>query len=1015
VLAARYGPAQRLLVRLLDLRPGEGRLLAPALPFAFSCIGVQSCAVIASDSLFVSAFDLGHLSRFYLVSAVFRVVVSLGYGMLSSRASSARSDAVFVAITGASMLLSWAAVRTGGPALLYAVCVLLVLLPSVLPLVAMNAIMDQLDPRQARRLLPLMGAAATAGAIAMGGMAKLVAPRLGTPSLLLVAAGLCLLAAPLPLAIARRGRTEARGPASKARSLGASALLGFREIGTIDVVRVFAANAVLASLATGLVDFAFKAALKGRYGRDEMAAFLGTFNMVAETAVILAQVFLISRILARLGLRASLASRAGLLLPFAPVLALVPGLAVASTAKFVELTMRLSIGGTVADLLLAPTPPAVRTRAKVVAKAAALPLGSLAAGAVLSLFGASGPSARALALVLCGALVLWLVVLRGAGRAYTSALVAALARGGARLEVTRDTAGLIQHELSGMLSESVKQADVARTNALLALAGDDLLALDDLVPVLAAGGELAATAARAAMRAAKPGDGARLLALIPASDDDELEREVLARARVLGAAPDGPRIERAIARGEAASESPPAASLWAEALACLAAADRDRAVAHLREAAAGSDGSKRASSLAALGELREQSAAGEIERALASDDSAVFAEAARAAVLVELRGAIPKLVSHLSRGTHVRAAARALRLASTAGVSELLAALSTTGGTGGPRSARGVRSIAGAFRIARVLAKLGPDACERTLAVFGELGYHGRNAACRAFAAIPVSDGRRLDRIQVRQAMEITIDYAQTLHGLNAIAGDGLLGREIRHRIADVGDRVLDLAAALADRALVAKARAGLHGGGRARANALELLENVLPRGLRARTIALFERTPAGAADKAREIEPFADEEWLELCRRFDAGEIWYEDPMRPVLEKIVLLHGCTLFGGLSGEELYPVAEIAELVTKSSGETVVRKGDPGDALFVMVDGTVAVVLGGQRAHELGRGAVFGELALLDGEPRSATIEAVTDAELLRIPREQFDALIDESPELARGVIRTLISHVRARG
>jgi signal-transduction protein with cAMP-binding, CBS, and nucleotidyltransferase domain len=321
-----------------------------------------------------------------------------------------------------------------------------------------------------------------------------------------------------------------------------------------------------------------------------------------------------------------------------------------------------------------------------------------------------------------------------------------------------------------------------------------------------------------------------------------------------------------------------------------------------------------------------------------------------------------------------------------------------------------------------VLAKLGPEACERALVAFAELGYHGRNAACRALAAIPANGGRRLELSHVRRAMQITIGYAETLHGLDALAGDGLLRREIRHRIAEVGDRVLDLAAALADRALVAKARAGLHGGVRSRSNALELLENVLPRALAARTVALLERAPAGTgpvaggvARAAPRVAPFTDEGWLESCRRFDAGEIWYEDPMRPVLEKLVLLHGCTLFGGLSGEELYPVAEIAELVTKSPGETVVRKGDPGDALFVMVAGTVAVLLGGQRAHELGRGAAFGEMALLDGEPRSATIEAVTDAELLRIPREEFDALIDESPALARGVIRTLISHVRARG
>jgi CRP-like cAMP-binding protein len=56
--------------------------------------------------------------------------------------------------------------------------------------------------------------------------------------------------------------------------------------------------------------------------------------------------------------------------------------------------------------------------------------------------------------------------------------------------------------------------------------------------------------------------------------------------------------------------------------------------------------------------------------------------------------------------------------------------------------------------------------------------------------------------------------------------------------------------------------------------------------------------------------------------------------------------------------------------------------------------------------------VFGEAALLDGAPRSASVEAVTEVDLLRIGRAEFEALLDERPEVARGVIRTLLSHLR---
>ena len=133
---------------------------------------------------------------------------------------------------------------------------------------------------------------------------------------------------------------------------------------------------------------------------------------------------------------------------------------------------------------------------------------------------------------------------------------------------------------------------------------------------------------------------------------------------------------------------------------------------------------------------------------------------------------------------------------------------------------------------------------------------------------------------------------------------------------------------------------------------------------------------------------------------------------MLGVLEKVLILRDSSLFIGLSGEELYPVAEIAQSALFSTGNLVVREGDPGDALFVVASGTFQIEKAGTKLREIRAGAVFGEVALLDGAPRAASVVALTDGQLLRIPRAEFEALLDESPELARGVIRTLIGHLR---
>jgi CRP-like cAMP-binding protein len=136
---------------------------------------------------------------------------------------------------------------------------------------------------------------------------------------------------------------------------------------------------------------------------------------------------------------------------------------------------------------------------------------------------------------------------------------------------------------------------------------------------------------------------------------------------------------------------------------------------------------------------------------------------------------------------------------------------------------------------------------------------------------------------------------------------------------------------------------------------------------------------------------------------------------MIALLDKLLVLGESSLFEGMTGEELHPVGEIAVSVDLEPGEIAVRQGDPGDAVFVVADGTLAVTKDGRKLKEVGRGSVFGDVALLDGGPRSASVEAVTRARLLRIPRPEFEALIDQHPEIARGIIRTLLAHLRGSG
>ena len=110
----------------------------------------------------------------------------------------------------------------------------------------------------------------------------------------------------------------------------------------------------------------------------------------------------------------------------------------------------------------------------------------------------------------------------------------------------------------------------------------------------------------------------------------------------------------------------------------------------------------------------------------------------------------------------------------------------------------------------------------------------------------------------------------------------------------------------------------------------------------------------------------------------------------------------------------------AELLRERSypkGSVILFEDDPGDALYIVGTGQVKVVLIGEDGREvilsvLGEGSFFGELALLDDEPRSAHVIAMEDATVLALRREDFQARLRLSPEVAIALLRELSSRLR---
>jgi CRP-like cAMP-binding protein len=133
---------------------------------------------------------------------------------------------------------------------------------------------------------------------------------------------------------------------------------------------------------------------------------------------------------------------------------------------------------------------------------------------------------------------------------------------------------------------------------------------------------------------------------------------------------------------------------------------------------------------------------------------------------------------------------------------------------------------------------------------------------------------------------------------------------------------------------------------------------------------------------------------------------------MLTTVEKVLFLKSIDLFRALPAEELAQIAEIAEEQEFVAGDPVFAEGEPGDALYLVVEGQVRVHKSQKQIAMLGVRDVVGEMAVLDGESRSASVTVMTDSALLKIGRDDFRDILTERPEIAMGVIKVLSHRLR---
>jgi uncharacterized membrane protein len=135
-------------------------------------------------------------------------------------------------------------------------------------------------------------------------------------------------------------------------------------------------------------------------------------------------------------------------------------------------------------------------------------------------------------------------------------------------------------------------------------------------------------------------------------------------------------------------------------------------------------------------------------------------------------------------------------------------------------------------------------------------------------------------------------------------------------------------------------------------------------------------------------------------------------------MDRVVLLGNTPIFQGLNAQDLQDLAEHVVERTFRAGETVFAQGDPSHAMYVVARGQLNIYLPGEESRrislkDVGPGEFFGELALFDDLPRSASVLATTDCVLFELERDTLDKFLDHRPRAALALLRMMTQRLRA--
>ena len=958
----------------------------------------------AISALFFNRFGVELLPVMYMILGVLTFITSMAITVVMGRFSKRRLFVLLPVMLGFVLLAGWAVLYLGIKwvfALMWLGMNVIGSLQGVLMWGLAGAVCDT---RQAKRLFPLFSAGGILGSVLGGFLTQPLAGWLHSESLVLIWAGSCVVTF-----LFSRALMYGVAPETPSRSGAASMITemqrGYKFVRRSSIMQWVSYSAFLFSLCYFFLDLQFSRGVNAQFpNADQLAGFLGLFQSINTIVALIVSLFLANRLFARFGIMPMLLFFPviyflgfGVLSFFAPFTVLV-------SVRFMQMVWMQGIAGTAWQTLFNVVPASQRDQVRTFVGGAPEQIGVFIAGLLL-FFGDQVLNSQQLNIVALLTAAFLVYAIWRASKAYGLSLVEALREGQPQIFFSeeqpfggfRTDAAAVSAVLQGASSTdlSVRRVSIDVLGHLSTPEAQTGLihALEDKDP------EIRVSALRGLTLVRDPS----ILPSISASlvdPEPEVRFQALGALREFSDQTEADLIEPLLADADLSVRARAASIL-------LSISEHNEAQSVLHAMAASADPESQIQALTGLGECRDPSAFDLAADALADPNPLVRKAAASTLAALKDARALGVLIQHLddANASVRKSLADAIVLGGAAALSPLMDTLSK------PEFEDGVLTALEALSIQKDVNLLRSYAAKKAQA---SIHYF------RIAKGLTNSDDRMrllIDSLE-HQAKQ---DAILALRAVGLIRGRG------------------DIHVALSNLQSADPAQ---------RANALEVLEAIGEAQIVRPLLQTWEAGEAASSSlPAGWLSSLMHDPspWLRECAAFvAAGMKDHEahssiktlsandthskvssgvDSMEtlatlPVMERILFLRRVPLFADLPPADLKQVAAITEEVTFSDGDTIVRQGEPGDEMYIIVSGDVSVRVAADEhtsPREIARrtvGDYIGEMAVISREPRIATLIAIDSVRVLCLNRKQFEGILRERPEIGMALMRILCQRLK---